>query len=89
MSLDIEGYFIKDIQSKSRARLKVLSDKESEREYEHTVVIIEGSLYSKQDAASIIFKEIEKLRIPPSPPRSRRKSYSPEAERERSPRHSI
>ena len=91
MSYDIEGYFIKEISSKSRSRIKVLSDKESDREYEHTIILIEGSLASKQDAAIIIFKEIEILRSPPSPPRSRRSKNSPANERNRirSPRHST
>lgn len=74
--LDTGGSLIRELAQKSRgARIKVQSDRETEKEMENTIVTIEGSIHSQQDAAVLIFKELENFR---SSARYRKRSYTPD-----------
>jgi len=55
-----KGCMIREIAAKAGgAQIKILSDKQSEKEFQECVVAVAGSLANKQDAACYILEQIE------------------------------
>lgn len=67
-----QGTFVKELSQRSNTKIRVLSDKHSERIYPETVVAVSGKSSSQEDAAQLIFEHLEKLKET-----SKRRSVSP------------